>query len=285
MDVPTETTASVDMLRAARAFVPRTGHVLEREVMVTGFSQGASAALALARALQEGADPWFRLRALAPISGGYDFRNAQIPAMLAGELDAKSSVAYTTYLFVSWNRLHHLYDSPAEVFQAPYADRVEKLFDGTTPGQEMLAALPGTLDELLTPHGFAMLRRPTGAFAAALRVADGTCTGWRPRVPFRLYLADGDEQATTANTDHCRAAFEASGVRVPVVHLPGHRFNGSVHLGAAVTGTAAAVRWFRELDSARRGITPPGRDGRRARARWSRPWRRAHRSRPPGGPP
>ncbi|MFF4352742.1 hypothetical protein [Streptomyces sp. NPDC001530] len=41
------------------------------EVLVTGFSQGASAALGLAREFQDGADPRFRLQAVAPVSGAY----------------------------------------------------------------------------------------------------------------------------------------------------------------------------------------------------------------------
>lgn len=55
------------MLRAARQFAPRRGRTLERDVLVTGFSQGASAALGLARALQDGADPWFRPRAVVEV--------------------------------------------------------------------------------------------------------------------------------------------------------------------------------------------------------------------------
>ena len=74
MDVPSETTASLDMLRAARRLVARTGRELRREVFVTGFSQGASAAMGLARALQAGADRWFQLAAVAPISGAYDLQ-------------------------------------------------------------------------------------------------------------------------------------------------------------------------------------------------------------------
>jgi dienelactone hydrolase len=248
MDVPSETSASLDMLRAARPFASSTGRTLQRDVLATGFSQGASAALGLARALQDGADPWLRLRAVAPIGGAYAFRNAEIPALLNGELDPKLSVVYTTYLFVAFNRLHHLYGSQSEVFQAPYADRVEKLFDGTTPGEEMFNALPGHLDELLTARGFEMLRKPPTRFAAALRVADGTCTGWRPRVPMRLYVADADEQAATANTAHCQAAFRAAGADVPVVKLKKHQYYGSTHLGSAVTGTAEVVRWFSRLN-------------------------------------
>jgi len=86
MDVPSETTAALDMLRAARHDVTGHGAALRRRVLVTGFSQGASAALGLGRALRDGADRWFRLGALAPISGAYDFRHAELPAVLGGEL-------------------------------------------------------------------------------------------------------------------------------------------------------------------------------------------------------
>ncbi|MFG2001112.1 hypothetical protein ACGFNU_18400 [Spirillospora sp. NPDC048911] len=246
-DVPSETTASLDMLRAAKQFAPRTGRTLERQVFTTGFSQGASAALGLARALQEGQDPWFRVRAVAPIAGAYDFKGAQIPAMLRRELHPKMTVAYTSYLLTSWNRQHGLYKTPAEVFQEPYASRVEKLFDGTTPGQEMLKGLPDTIDELLTPRGFELLRKPGGSFARALTVDGEVCEAWTPRVPIRLYKVSRDEQAGTLNTGHCRIALSRRGVDVPVVDLGDHAYGGSRHLGANVAGTARAVRWFSAL--------------------------------------
>lgn len=69
MDVPSEATASLDLLRAAGQFAPRTGHTLDRGVLATGFSQGASAALGLGRALQAGEDRYFRLGALARSAG------------------------------------------------------------------------------------------------------------------------------------------------------------------------------------------------------------------------
>ncbi|MET8697856.1 lipase [Kitasatospora sp. NPDC004723] len=246
MDVPSETTASLDMLRAARAFVPGTGRALGREVLVTGFSQGASAAMGLARSLQAGGDRWFRLRAVAPVSGGYDFRNAELPALLGGSLEPKSSVLYAAYLLVAWNRLHPLYDSPAEVFRAPYDSTVEALFDGVHTGSQLFAGTPDTLDALLTPHALAMLAHPTGALAEALRVADSTCD-WAPRVPVRLYAAEADEQAANANTDHCEAALRSHGVNPAVVGLGTPDFAGSRHLGSNVAATAAIVRWFGEL--------------------------------------
>ena len=57
------------LLRAADSYAPTIGRQLGRDVLITGFSRGASAALGLARALWEGADPRFRVAALAPVSG------------------------------------------------------------------------------------------------------------------------------------------------------------------------------------------------------------------------
>ncbi|MEU9404256.1 lipase [Streptomyces sp. NPDC048281] len=247
MDVPSETTAALDMLRASRTVAARQGREIRRGVLATGFSQGASAALGLARALQEGADGWFRLRAVAPVSGAYAFRDAEIPALLAGRTEPKASVIYTALALVSFNRLHHLYDTPAEVFRAPYDRTVEGLLDGTHTGQEVVAGTPDSLGALLTARGRAMLAHPTGAMAAALRTTDGVCSDWVPRAPVRLYYADGDEQAVNANTAHCHAALRAHGVEAPPVDLGTPDYGGSRHLGSQQAGTAAVVRWFRTL--------------------------------------
>lgn len=247
MDIGSETTASLDMLRAARAFAPRTGHVLERKVMVTGFSQGASAALGLGRALQAGEDRWFRLGALAPVSGAYDFSGTELPALLEGRLERKSSVLYAAYTLVAFNRLHHVYDSPGDVFQAPYDSTVEALFDGAHTGEQLMRGTPGTLDELLTEHGRELLARPRGELAAALRTTDAVCTDWAPRAPVRLYVAAGDEQAVTVNTEHCQDALLRNGVDAPVVDLGAVDYHGSRHLGSNVAATSAIVRWFGEL--------------------------------------
>jgi hypothetical protein len=241
LDVPSETTASLDMLRAARGFAARRGRTLEREVLLTGFSQGASAAMGLARALQAGADRWFQLGAVAPVSGAYDMEHAELPALLNGELHPKASVIYTALLLVSWNRLHHLYDSPAEVFQAPYDRTLEQLLDSQHTGQQVVAGTPDDVSQLLTPHAVQLLRHPTGPLAAALRVADSTCH-WTPRAPIRLYMTPTDEQAASANSRHCQATLRSHGVHAPLISV------GEVdHLDSNRLGIAATVRWFLQL--------------------------------------
>lgn len=155
---------------------------------------------------------------------------------------------YTAYLLTSWNRVYGgIYRTPSEVFEDEYADRVEKYFDGTTPGPVMLKGLPGTLDELLKPRGLDLLSDPSGTFAEALRVDAEVCTAWTPRVPVRLSKMAADEQAVTANTDNCAVSFGRRGARVDVVDLDDTLYGGSRHLGSNLAGTAEAVRWFAAL--------------------------------------
>lgn len=242
LDVPSETTAAVDLLRAAREFTSGTGRTLERKVLVTGFSQGGTAATGLARALAAGADGWFRLGALSPIAGPYDGRRQVLP-VLAG-MRPPYNTGYTAYLLVSYNRLHHIYDQPSDVFKK---EGVEEVFDGVHTGEELAETLGGSLDELLTPRGKALIDNPTGPFAAALAVHDSTCTGWTPRAPVRLVVSSGDEQIVVGNATTCRASFAASGVDAPVVDAGDLVYDGSKHLGANIVGTANTLKWFKTL--------------------------------------
>ncbi|HEY2270796.1 MAG TPA: hypothetical protein VGI96_49835 [Streptosporangiaceae bacterium] len=256
MDVPSETTAALDMLRASRSYVTSHGRTLRHQVLATGFSQGASAALGLGRALQGGADPWFRLGALAPVSGAYDFGGASVSSVLDGELirlnpnpqlGARIAVLYTAWMLVGFNRVHPIAGIPGAIVKAPYTSTIEGLFDGRHTGDQVIGSLPATVDGLLTPYGLYLLRHPAGGFAAALRSADSVCQRWSPKTPIRLYYASHDEQAVNANTVHCQAWFAAQGLRVPAVNLGTPDYQGSRHLGSNVAGTARIARWFLAL--------------------------------------
>jgi hypothetical protein len=242
MDVPSETTASLDLLRAARTFARQQRRELDRDVYLSGFSQGASAALSVARTLQRGGDSWFRAAAVAPISGAYDFRHAAIPSLFTDEVQPLLASAYTTYLLTAYDRLHDIYRDPADVFQPAYLP-LAGMFDTQHTGEQVLAALPPSIDDLLTAQGKAMLLHPTGRFAEALAVTDSVCTDWTPRMPVRLYYSPGDEEAVNANTFHCQAAINA-----PTVNLGVDRdYNGFVHEGSQVLALPEATRWFTRL--------------------------------------
>jgi hypothetical protein len=230
MDLASEVTASEDMLNASRALTEREGITLDPRVLVTGFSQGGPAAMGFARAIQEGrAGPYWRLGAVAPISGPYDVRNAEIPALLRNELNPESEVLYISFWTVAMSRLYHFYDTPADVFQQPYASIVEGLYDGDHTEQEVLSALPSSPSALLTSQYVARLQHPTGSLLRAMAQSDGSCA-WHPDVPTQIYAADGDDGVAFANSQQCQAALAVHGDHVRLVDVGDVDHNTSAEL-------------------------------------------------------
>jgi pimeloyl-ACP methyl ester carboxylesterase len=230
MDLASEVTASADILNASRELTEREGITLDPHVLVTGFSQGGPAAMGFARAIQEGrAGPYWRLGAVAPISGPYDVQNAEIPALLRNELNPESEVLYISFWTVAMNRLYHFYGNPAEVFQQPYAAIVEGLYDGDHTEQEILSALPGSPSALLTTQYIARLQHPTGSLLRAMTQGDDSCD-WHPYAPTQIYAADGDDGVAFANSQQCQAALAVHGDHVRLVDVGDVDHNTSAEL-------------------------------------------------------
>jgi hypothetical protein len=217
---------------------------LDSRTLVTGFSQGGQAAMALGRALQDGADAHLRLRALAPMSGPYDIEHVELPAALDGRLDPRAANYYLSYAMVAWQPLYHVFDRPQDVWKGAWATRVPPLFDGRRDDVAILKRLPGRLTELFTPAFLARLARPDGGLAVGLRENDTTCD-WRPRVPVRVYAGRRDRQAMFANAEHCVAQLRRHGAAARLVDV------GPVdHFPSTLRATPRVLTWFEHLDGA-----------------------------------
>ena len=248
LDPAAETSASVDMLRAADAVAAREHRRLARKVLVTGFSEGGQAAMALGQALQQGAVRNLSLGAVAPVSGPYDVLGAQLPASLSpsGPLNPKLAAFYLAYWVVSSNWFHQLYTSPQQVFRAPYATTVPGLEDGRHSDLQVLAALPASPQQLFTPAFLGQLGHPGGELLRLIRADDVTCTSWVPRVPVRLYAAHADTQVAYQNSVSCQRALHADGRDVPLIDL------GALdHFPSERVGLPRVLTWFEQLQ-------PPG---------------------------
>ena len=215
MDNASAVSATLDLLRAART-LPGIGARLSPRTYVTGFSQGGQAAMAVGQAVAAGAVPYARLAGLRAGSGPYDILNEEIPAMLAGKVPGRAAVLLLSYVITAQNRIQPLYRDPAEAFRAPYAARIEALFDGTHKEEEIIPQLPGTLRELFTDTWYENLRNPSGALLDTIRRVDTTCA-WTPPVPVTLYSASGDHEAPIANTLSCARQLKQRGGSVQVV--------------------------------------------------------------------
>src|SRR4051794_4671828 len=256
LQLATEASASLDMLRAAHAFAAHRHRRLSAGTLVTGFSQGATAALALGKVLQDGADPRLRLAALAPISGPYDLEHARLPAILAARVDAADSNYYLSYAMHAWQPLYHVFDRPADVWREPWGARIDTLFDGRHDDVAILRVLPRRLDALFTPAFRARLAHPDGGLLRALRENDVACA-WAPAAPIRLYGARADEQAAFANSRHCVAELRAHGVNARLEDV-----GRSGHFGSTLRALPHVLAFFRHVASGSpgqgrgRGLSP-----------------------------
>ncbi|MCX2952982.1 lipase family protein [Lentzea sp. NEAU-D7] len=212
VDAPSTVTASVDALRATREFAARRGLRPDPRVMITGHSQGGHAAMALGQALHRGADPRLEVGALAPIGG--PFKPSLLVARAMND-EIANGVAYMAYWTVAWNRLHHLYDDPAEAFRDP---SVEALFDGDHRNEEIFRHLPATMAELLTESYLERVKHPSGVLRAKLREADGYCD-WRPAVPVTIYSSAGDRDTLLETSAYCDQRLKRHHARSTLVDL------------------------------------------------------------------
>ncbi|WP_370947384.1 alpha/beta hydrolase family protein [Amycolatopsis sp. cg5] len=240
-DKASEATAAADMLKAARAFAARQYHRLDRDVYLTGFSQGGQAAMELGKALRDGADPGSRVRGLAPINGPYDVQHAELPGVLDnGEVTPDIGTFYLAYWTVSMNRLHRIYDRPEEVFNPGYLG-TPSLFDGSLGEDRIFPKLPSRPELLFTPAYIERMRHPSGGLSDALSATDGTCS-WRVNVPIRLFAARGDTDVPIANAKHCQADLARRGVEAPITD-----FGAVDHYASFFRALPEVLGWFKTL--------------------------------------
>lgn len=235
----TEASATVDLLRAADVASRHLGVRLSHNVFLTGHSQGGQSVMATGKAMQRSHGPW-RVAALAPMSGPFDMSGAESEAILdPNRTNPQHGSVYMAYIFTAWKHLYHLYSDPRQVFTAPYADKVEGLFDGTHGVRDIDDALP-TPEKLFRPEILALIANPAGRYAAALREND-VCH-WAPSAPTRLYHSRGDRDVVFANAEQCRRQIMARGGTAQIVDM------GDVdHIGTAVTSVPLVRTWFTQL--------------------------------------
>lgn len=230
--------ASVDGLRATRTLTHRKGRELERKVQVSGFSQGGPAAMLVGRALQdEGADRYFRLGALAPVSGPFDLTAFETAA--ADDRIEKSGL-YLAYFATAWNKAYGLYRSPSDVFKDPYDKHVEALFDGYHTTDDLVDQLPARADDLFTETFLDKIRHPSGVLKERLRPMNHTCD-WRPDVPVDIFHGKGDKDVDISHAGYCSDQLTRNGAA--------HRFTdvGDYdHTGSMRQALPRIIRFFDE---------------------------------------
>ncbi|MDX1909635.1 MAG: alpha/beta fold hydrolase [Bacteroidia bacterium] len=183
-----EASASIDMMRAARAFCQQEGIQLNGQVFVTGYSQGGHVALATAREIEAQHSGEFSIAATAAASGPYDLSGLMLDSLLA-ERPWPGSNFFLGYILTSYQYVYGLWNQPSEILAPPYDVIVPQIFDKANP---VLGPLPDTAVRMIQPAVLQAIRtQPQHPFRQLLAAND--VYDWTPQAPTRLVYCESDE--------------------------------------------------------------------------------------------
>jgi len=236
-----EATATIDLLRAARAWCRSNQVALNGKLFLTGYSQGGHATLAAMRELESRHADEFPLTAVVGGAGAYDLAGVTTDQLLQNT--PSPNPYYLTYLLAAYVDIYGLAGSLGDVLAAPYSSNVPALFDGMHDASALNAALPAIAIHAIQADYLADFRvRPDHPLRIALQ--DNSLLQWTPRAPLRLYHCAADRDVPPANARIAFQSFRDRGA------LQVERFDplpSADHGGCVEPTLLAALAWFETL--------------------------------------
>jgi predicted esterase len=209
--------ATVDFIKAARAFAARNGIPLNGQLFVTGYSEGGYAAMAALETIEKTTD--MRVSLAAPMAGPYDLNKMAFFVLDPSReyLSVPSFMAYVGYAYAK------TYDKPLEsIVNEPYASQLPELFSGAYTRKEIDAKLT---HKKTGPDGLFATSFVNAFFSDASMwfrqaVVVNSVNNWGPKTPVRLMHCEGDDVIPFAISQWTEGTLHAHGatdtVLIPV---------------------------------------------------------------------
>jgi acetyl esterase/lipase len=244
----TQATASIDAMRAARELCSDLNTNLDRDVFITGYSQGGHAAMATHQYIQENnLQNEFRVRAAAPASGPYDMSGIQAGGIISGS--PYSNPGYVVYLIKGYQQAYgNLYNnSIAELLRAPYDVTIPPLLDGTHTLSDLNNAMPSRIDSFMKAGFLNDIRSTYQSKNHPLwqNLLDNDVYNWVPDSATRMYYCTGDEQVEYQNSIKADSFMNAMGAQDVAAYSQGP----SNHGGCVVPSLYSVITYFDSLST------------------------------------
>ena len=240
----TEASAGADLLAASREVLADL-HVRQTgDLFIFGYSQGSHAALALHRALQAA-----NVDVTGTATGGVLFDPERW--FLSGLVSQTATLPiYMSLILLTYDDIYDVYRRPGDVFRQPYATTVGDLFDMHHFWDDIVAGMPPTGRDLITPSYRRKLTTDLGE-PLRVRLRQNAVDHWRPKAPLMVFQSTDDEEAPYADALDEVAHLRRAGADVTVETLTGFD-----HINTLVQIMPRVITWFRSL-AERPGSTGP----------------------------
>lgn len=204
--------STINLLRAAKELNEPLNLNIGNQIFLFGYSQGGSVTVAAVKHIEEDYHTEFRVTAAAPMSGAYSLSQEQFNVVNAAAPYA--TPGYLPYIIFSYQMMYgDLYNTPSEIFKAPYDTLMPELFDGHNLGIGSInnQAAPIPRDMILDSVQQIIDTDPNHAFRRHLK--DNDLINWHPRTPMRLLYCEGDEQVTYRNSVLADSVWRSKGAK------------------------------------------------------------------------
>ncbi|MCB9230181.1 MAG: T9SS type A sorting domain-containing protein [Bacteroidia bacterium] len=231
---------TINSLRAARVIADSVGSKLNGQVFLYGYSQGGFTTAATARVIEEDYASEFNLAGVAPMSGPYDLKHAQVDLMISDSV--YPTPGYFPYVVLSYQSMYgNLYNTLDEVFKTPYDSTMPIYFYGGNYGMGFInSKCPSVpkhiaLDTVVTQF--------TNDSLHPLRVAladNHLIDGWIPQCPMKLFYCNGDDQVSYLNSENAYNSWTSWGAP----HLEKEDLGAYNHSDCATFAFLNGKSWF-----------------------------------------
>jgi hypothetical protein len=195
-----EASASVDMMKAVMEFCSSSGvnSKPNGNLYLSGYSQGAHAALATQRELQAHPLPGLSLRKTIAGSGAYSLSSIQKKYVF--DHPDYINPSFIPYLLLGYQNVYgNLWSNIDKVFVPPYSSTIPGLFNGQYTVDEIDNQLPITWKSMFVPSYLSDFQyKYFNPINTALRAND--VINWKPVSDLHLYFCTCDEQVANENS-------------------------------------------------------------------------------------
>jgi alpha-beta hydrolase superfamily lysophospholipase len=251
--------SAIDIVTPARRVAADLGLAVERDLYVTGYSEGGAVAMWVARHAQENPSREVRFDAAAPLAGPYDVSRSTAQSLLN---DSKSPVdrairtflvAYLGYSAEEWAPRTSLSD----IFEPRFARQVVPIFRTSKTNEEVtrrvVAAAQATLGSapsirpLLRPAKIAAFRSRDLRDPLVRTLAANDTFDWAPRLPMLLVALNSDTVVSAENTREAVRAMRRRGVPESLVRVR-YLTADLNHVSAMPPSLELAAEFFESVD-------------------------------------
>ena len=244
-----EATASIDMLLAIKELNNELSIKTNKQLFLTGYSQGGHACMATHKTLEEKYADQFTITASSPMSGAYDMSGVQATVMTKPYPEP----VYLPYLLIGINEVYKITDGYSKLFRAPYDSLIPILYNGEYKSNEINKFLPEIPADVVHPTLLEEYQNnPDFRFNAALEEND--LLDWKTTVPTQLCYCNADKIVLYENAIVAHKKMKENGSKTIKLRKSAKKLG---HVNCALFTSIYTKMWF---DSFRRG-SKKGRKG------------------------